>query len=443
MQVFPSRRLAAGGQHLGREVDRAVAGGLRPDEGSAPVETLAGEDAGELVSQLLVHAEEESDFTAAHADVAGGDVGVGPDVPEELGHEALAEAHDFVVALPLRVEVGAALAAAHGEGGEGVLEHLLEGQELEDAQVHRRVEAEPALVGPDGAVHLDPEAPIHLHLALIVHPRHPEEDHPLGLDDPLEDLRACGRWGACRRRSARIRPLPEPPGGTRAAPGPSPSPLPSVCSQSHSCRSPWTEVTLRFGRGPLPCCENQKENRLPPVSGMPGMKTAVWSTRAGAKDDEGEAPGIWPSRNPSSSRTTSRPRFGDTTNLFSSIGKGPRLPLGPGPNPVSFPSLLFAFDPRESKACGSGSGTERDRFRPPSSLIAETSWRTPSPSASPMPRLFGLCPRRASGEAGGGGTSRPRPMSPFVSRVEETVNRRCIPPGARPDRSSPGTSRRY
>ena len=52
----------------------------------------------------------------------------------QLRHEALAEAHDFIVALALGVEVGAALAAADGQAGEGVFENLLKAQELEDAQ---------------------------------------------------------------------------------------------------------------------------------------------------------------------------------------------------------------------------------------------------------------------------------------------------------------------
>ena len=142
----------------------------------------------ELVADALVLAEHEADLAAAHADVAGGNVGVRADVAAELGHEALAEAHDLVVALALGIEVRAALAAAHGERREGVLEDLLEGEELEHAEVDGRVEAQAALVGADGAVHLDAEAPVDLDLALVVDPRHAEHDDALGLDDALEDL---------------------------------------------------------------------------------------------------------------------------------------------------------------------------------------------------------------------------------------------------------------
>jgi hypothetical protein len=84
-------------------------------------------------------------------------------VAVELGHERLAEAHHLVVALALGVEVRAALAAAHGQRGQRVLEDLLEGEELEDAEVDRGVEAQAALVGADGAVELDAEAAVDLH----------------------------------------------------------------------------------------------------------------------------------------------------------------------------------------------------------------------------------------------------------------------------------------
>ena len=50
------------------------------------------------------------------------------------------------------------------------------------------MEAQPALVGPDGAVHLDAETPVDVDLAVVVDPGDPEDDHPLGLGHTLEDL---------------------------------------------------------------------------------------------------------------------------------------------------------------------------------------------------------------------------------------------------------------
>src|SRR5690554_6833187 len=103
----------------------------------------------------------------------------------QLGHEALAEAHDLVLAAALGVEVAAALAGADGHAGESVLEDLLEGEELDDVERDARVEPQAALVGPEGAVELDAEAAVHVHLALVVHPRHAEDDLPLRLADTL------------------------------------------------------------------------------------------------------------------------------------------------------------------------------------------------------------------------------------------------------------------
>ena len=163
--------VAAGLEHLLGEEDGAVAGGLGAHQRAAPGEALAGEDAGLVaVGDALVLAEQVADLAAADADVAGGDVGVLADVAVQLGHEGLAEAHDLVVAAALGVEVGAALAAADGHAGQGVLEDLLEAEELDDAQVHRGVEPQAALVGAERGVELHAEAAVDLHLAGVVRP---------------------------------------------------------------------------------------------------------------------------------------------------------------------------------------------------------------------------------------------------------------------------------
>ena len=105
----------------------------------------------------------------------------------ELGHEALAETHDFGVGLALRVEVGTALAAAHGKGGQGVLEDLLKTKELDDAEVNRRMETDAAFVGANGGVELDAETAVDLDFAIVIDPRYAEDDLSFGLDDALED----------------------------------------------------------------------------------------------------------------------------------------------------------------------------------------------------------------------------------------------------------------
>src|SRR5690606_37873595 len=174
-------------EHFLGEVDAAVAGCLGTNQAAAVGQALAGQHAAGVVRQALVLALQEADLASANADVTGRHVGVGTDVAEQLGHEGLAEAHHFVVALALRIEVRTTLAAAHGQRGQGVLEDLFEGQELEHAQVDRRMEAQTALVRADGTAHLDAVAAVDVHSTGVVDPRYPEQDGALGLDHALED----------------------------------------------------------------------------------------------------------------------------------------------------------------------------------------------------------------------------------------------------------------
>ena len=174
-------------QGLSGEVAQAVAGSLGTSQRAAEGQALAGEHTAlEAVGQTLVLAEHIADLAAADTDITGGAVHELADVAVQLGHEALAEAHDFHVALAVGVEVRAALAAAHGQGGQAVLEGLLKAQELQDALVDRGMEAQAALVGADGAVELHTVATVHLDLALIIDPGHTEGDDALGLDQTLD-----------------------------------------------------------------------------------------------------------------------------------------------------------------------------------------------------------------------------------------------------------------
>ena len=171
------------------EIEGAEARGLGTQDAAAPLQALAREGSSmELGGELLVHAEEVTYFAATHADVAGGHVHIGADDLIQLGHEGLAETHDLGLALATGSEVAAALATAHGQRGEGVLERLLEAEELQDAQVHRRVETQAALVGANGAVELNAIAQVDLHLALVVDPGHAEGGDALGLYDALHDF---------------------------------------------------------------------------------------------------------------------------------------------------------------------------------------------------------------------------------------------------------------
>lgn len=151
--------------HVLDVVGDTVTGGLRADEGTTPAATLTGENALPLVADLLVLAEHEADLAASHANIASGNIGVSTNVLAELGHEADTEAADLVIGLALGVEVGSTLATTHVEAGKGILENLLETEELEDGQVHRGVEPETTLVGAQSGVELDTVSTVDLDLA--------------------------------------------------------------------------------------------------------------------------------------------------------------------------------------------------------------------------------------------------------------------------------------
>ena len=187
--------VALGGQHALGEVDHAVSGRLSAHERAAPVGALPSEDSRFVaVRDPLVLAEQVADLPRSDPDVTGRNVGVLADMAVELGHEALAEPHDFVVAAPLGFEVGAALAAANGHAGECVLERLLETEELHDPGVDRRVEPQSTFVGTECAVELDPEASVDLDLSAVVDPRDPKDDLSFGFTDPFDGL-VVGEFG--------------------------------------------------------------------------------------------------------------------------------------------------------------------------------------------------------------------------------------------------------
>ena len=163
-------RLTAGLEHFVSEVHRAVARGFRADQRAAKRKALAGEHAIGAVAELLVHARNESHLAPTHADVARRHVGVGAHMAEQLAGKGLAEAHDFAGALALGVKVRAALAAAHGQRGQCVLEGLLKRQELEHREVDRGVKAQAALVGANGHAVLDAVAAVDLHGSVVVCP---------------------------------------------------------------------------------------------------------------------------------------------------------------------------------------------------------------------------------------------------------------------------------
>ncbi len=174
-------------QHFAGEVAEAVARRFGARERTAVGKTLAGENAGPFVAEALVLSEHVADFTCARADIAGRNVRVRTDMLRELGHEGLAEAHHFGIALAFRIEVGTALAATHGKSGEAVFENLLEAEELENRGVDGRMETETALVRSDGGVELDAVAAIDLDVSLVIDPGDAEDYLAFRFDDAVDD----------------------------------------------------------------------------------------------------------------------------------------------------------------------------------------------------------------------------------------------------------------
>ena len=192
-------------QHGLGEIHAAVARGFGANQAAAVCQAFAGEHGGEFVAHAFVLPEQEADFAPAHADVACGHVQICADVAGKLGHKGLAKAHHFGIGFAFGVKVGAAFAAAHGQGGERVFEHLLKGEEFQHAQIHGGVKAQAAFVGTDGGVHLHAVAAVYLHIALVVHPRHAEHHHALGLDDAFQQalLRVFGVFFQKRFQAAK------------------------------------------------------------------------------------------------------------------------------------------------------------------------------------------------------------------------------------------------
>ena len=104
----------------------------------------------------------------------------------ELGHEALAEAHNLCIGFALRVKIGTALAAADRQSGQGVFKDLLKSEEFENSDVYGRMETKTALVRSDRAVELYAVSAVDLNLSVVIGPRNTEFDLALRLGQTLK-----------------------------------------------------------------------------------------------------------------------------------------------------------------------------------------------------------------------------------------------------------------
>ena len=71
---------------------------------------------------------------------------------------------------------------------QGVLEDLLEAQELDDAFVDVLLEAQAALIGADGAVELAAPATVGVPIAIVIFPHNAEGEHTLGLNHAVQQV---------------------------------------------------------------------------------------------------------------------------------------------------------------------------------------------------------------------------------------------------------------
>jgi len=107
----------------------------------------------------------------------------------KLGHEGLAETHDFGIGLALGIEVRSPLAPTHRQAGQRILERLFKGEEFQHAFVDARVEADAALVRADGIVVLDSVAALDADTVIVVFPANTKGYHPVRFGNPPQDLR--------------------------------------------------------------------------------------------------------------------------------------------------------------------------------------------------------------------------------------------------------------
>ena len=171
------------------EIYGTETGGFRTKDGTAPGHALAGKNSCiVLLGQFLVHSVHISDLASAHSYISCRDILIRTYHLPELKHESLAETHDLRIRLSTRIEIRTAFSTTHRKGRECILEGLLESEELQDGKVHRRMEADTALIRTYGRVELHTVAGIGLDLTIVVHPCDFESQDTLRLHYALHDL---------------------------------------------------------------------------------------------------------------------------------------------------------------------------------------------------------------------------------------------------------------
>ena len=71
---------------------------------------------------------------------------------------------------------------------------MLEAEKFEYAEIDRGMKSQAALVRSDRVIELHPVAALVADIALVIGPRNPEHNHPIGLGHPLENLHLEVDW---------------------------------------------------------------------------------------------------------------------------------------------------------------------------------------------------------------------------------------------------------
>jgi hypothetical protein len=174
--------------HVEDEIDHPVACRFRADEASTPMQSFPSQYAHELVPQLLIRPKHISNLPRARPNISGRDIGIRTNMPLQLCHERIAEPPNLTVRFAFGVKVGSALAAAHAQAGECILEGLLETEELEDRQVHGGVQAQSAFVRPQRRVELNAVPDVDVRVAGVIFPDDTELEDALRYLDDVERL---------------------------------------------------------------------------------------------------------------------------------------------------------------------------------------------------------------------------------------------------------------
>jgi len=111
---FALEAVTARGQHFLCKISGAITRGLRSHQRTTPIEPLARQHSRKFIGQFFVLSKQKTDFPAAHTNVTGRNVCVGPNVTIQFVHERMAKPHDLVIALALGIEISTPLATAHG-----------------------------------------------------------------------------------------------------------------------------------------------------------------------------------------------------------------------------------------------------------------------------------------------------------------------------------------